>query len=161
MPDNLKPIPDDYADNTSFGADVDRDVITKLTFGNGSPVKFAFSVNSSNKVQVVPTHRLYSYRSDKKENPIAFLVRVWGEDIRAKKLFRHQLRALDPRLIDVLKTYCRNHDLDMNDYLPPTLKQYNDMVLAGEITFEHAGEAARARLKAREAVRTRRRPGST
>lgn len=73
----------------------------------------------------------WSERQNKREQPLQFLERVWGNAIRAGLIFQADLRGqiktrtnpiprkgLDPTLYDEAKKQCRAEGLDLGQYLP-------------------------------------------
>jgi len=61
---------------------------------------------------------------DKKlRDPIRFLNKYWGAEIRSGHFYQADLREVDMSLFEAVRRYCRNHGMDPKDYLPPPLKQ--------------------------------------
>jgi hypothetical protein len=56
---------------------------------------------------------------DRDLTPIEFLEKYWGGYLGEDALFQSDLRRLDISLFDAVKGYCRNHQLPLEDHLPP------------------------------------------
>jgi hypothetical protein len=56
-------------------------------------------------------------------NPIKFLNKYWGVEIRSGRFYQSDLRQVDISLFEAVRRYCRNNDMDPKGHLPPPLKQ--------------------------------------
>lgn len=62
----------------------------------------------------------------RKENPLDFIQRVYGEYIKAGVLTLEQLRKLDSKLVDAARTNAKYHKIDKSEILPPTRKMVHE-----------------------------------
>jgi hypothetical protein len=58
-------------------------------------------------------------------DPTLFLEKKWGKYLDEGVLDQCSLRHLDESLFDAIKTFCKNRDLDCQDYLPPASRKKN------------------------------------
>jgi len=108
---------------------------------------------SENKQIKLPLNatEIYAERSDKSENPISFLRRVWGEYMDAGILFQDDLKKLgDSKIVQAVRSYCAAHDLCATDILPPPRRARIERVLDGPHSGEFELAFARDRMLARQ-----------
>jgi hypothetical protein len=63
---------------------------------------------------------LYTFRKNRKENPLEFFERVWKIYRDAGILFRADLVRLDSSLCFGMYSYCKRHGIDPTTVIPPT-----------------------------------------
>lgn len=63
---------------------------------------------------------LYTFRKNRKENPLEFFERVWKSYRDAGILFRADLVRLDSSLCFGMYSYCKRHGIDPATVIPPT-----------------------------------------
>ncbi|MCA0371411.1 MAG: hypothetical protein LCH83_01090 [Proteobacteria bacterium] len=62
---------------------------------------------------------LYDNRADKTENAVNFIERVWGEHIQSNSIYRDELHALDPKILQAVRNYCFTRpEIDIDKILP-------------------------------------------
>lgn len=75
---------------------------------------------------------IYKYRVDRKETPISFLKRVWGQYLDAGILYQDNLggrNGLDRSLIAAINNYCNHHKIDRSQVIPPPKSARIDKIL--------------------------------
>ena len=98
---------------------------------------------------------LYEKRKDKSENAIQFLDRVWGAYIQNDAIYRDELNALDPKIIQAVRNYCfTKPELDVDKILPkdPYYRYLNIL----RVSHPDSQEFAEATIKIAERLKKNR-----
>jgi hypothetical protein len=64
-------------------------------------------------------------RDENETNPIVFLEQHWGKYMDEGVLDLCALRRLDESLVEAVKTFCRNRNMDYQNYLPPPARKHS------------------------------------
>lgn len=100
---------------------------------------------------------IYAERTDRSENAVDFLNRVWGPYIEAGVLYQDDFKRLgDAALVPAVRSYCHARNLCAHDHLPPPKKRRLELLAESAPAGSAAAEVAKARLRSRESMRRKR-----